>query len=106
MVKDATLSRRGKLFPRSYIRGNILDSSPKTNRISITVTRVRFEPGFPGRVRSGITTRLTEFLLREVDPKGWSTVLIAAQGSWEKVVHCSQPIYDIIGSDVVQEGAV
>ena len=43
---------------------------------------------------------------REVDPKGWSTVLIAAQGSWEKVVHCSQPIYDIIGSDVVQEGAV
>ena len=62
MAKDATLSRRGKLFPRSYIRGNILDSSPKTNRISITVTRVRFEPGFPGRVRSGITTRLTEFL--------------------------------------------
>ena len=43
---------------------------------------------------------------REVDPKGWSAVLIAAQGSWEKVVHRSQPIYDIIGSDVVQEGAV
>ena len=43
---------------------------------------------------------------REVDPKGWSTVIIAAHGSWEKLVPCGQPIYDIIGSDVVQEGAV
>ena len=40
-----------------WIRGNFLDSSRKTNWISISVTRMRFEPGFPGRVRFGITTR-------------------------------------------------
>jgi len=69
MAKYATLSRRGKLFPRSCIRGNILDSSPKTNRISISVTRMRFEPGFPGRVMFGLTTRLTEFLFSPIPPR-------------------------------------
>ena len=33
------------------------DSSRKPNWISISVTRMRFEPGFPGRVRFGITPR-------------------------------------------------
>ena len=33
-------------------------------------------------------------------------MLIAAHGSWEKLVPCDQPIYDTIGSDVVQEGAI
>ena len=32
-----------------WIRGNFLDSSRKTNWISISVTRTRFEPGFSGR---------------------------------------------------------
>ena len=33
-------------------------------------------------------------------------MLITALGSWKKLVPRGQPIYDIIGSDVVQEGAV
>jgi hypothetical protein len=57
MANDATLSRRRKMFLRSCVRGNFLDSSGKTNWISISVTRMRFESGFPGRVRFGITTR-------------------------------------------------
>ena len=57
MANDATLSRRRKMFPRSCIRGKFLDSSGKTNRILISGTRLRFEPGFPGRVRAELTTR-------------------------------------------------
>ena len=43
---------------------------------------------------------------RDGDPKEWPMVPFTALGSWEKLVPCGQLIYDIIGSDVVQEGAV
>jgi hypothetical protein len=40
-----------------WIRGNFLDSSRKTNWISISVTRMRFEPWFPGRAGIDLTVR-------------------------------------------------
>ena len=43
----------------------------------------------PNSNKKSILERYVDDKRKEADPKGWSTVLVTALGSWEKTVPCA-----------------